>query len=170
VYDEAANELVVRSVGGPMARPEALGDRKQLGDGIAGWAAQNRRPLLLSRGCDVRQFKGLKLQSEHVLAAMVVPIVIMDRLLGVLNVSTKSTEVDYDDADFKATQVFAANAGVSIRYAELLPQINDGATPASSAAEATNPIADATNADAEATDPNADTSEHESASVDTPTS
>jgi putative methionine-R-sulfoxide reductase with GAF domain len=129
VYDERTSELVVRSVGGPNARPEALGDRKKLGDGIAGWAAENRQPLLLSRGCDVGQFEGLKLKSQDVLAAMVVPIVVMDRLLGVLNVSTRSTLVNYDEADFKATQVFAANAGVSIRYAELLPHVSDNVAP-----------------------------------------
>lgn len=131
LFDRSSNELVVRSVGGPKARKEALGDRKPLGEGIAGWAAERQQSLLLHKNCDTSQYPGLTLGSKKVNAAMVIPIVLGGQLMGVLNVSTQSPTVDYDDEDFKAAEVFAANAGTCIRYTKQLMRAKlAGAKPA----------------------------------------
>lgn len=129
LYDRTTKELVVRSVGGRGARKEALGDRKPIGGGIAGWAAERRQALRLHRNCDLTQYPGLKLKSETILAAMVIPIVLEDRLLGVLNVSTRAKSVDYGEDDFRAAEVFAANAGACIRYTQQLMRMEMSKTP-----------------------------------------
>lgn len=118
LYSKKTEELVVVSVGGKRARPEALGDCQQLGNGIAGWAAKNRQSLLLSRDCDPADYPDLELKSAIVTAAMVVPILTHDALVGVLNVSTRSRDVDYTEEDLKALEVFAETVGTRIRYSQ----------------------------------------------------
>ena len=116
IHDEKTDELVVRSIGGEYARSAALGDRRKLGDGIAGWAAVNRQSLLLSRSHDHTKYPGLHVKPGF--TAMVVPILIQDVLVGVLNVSRRSGMIDYDQEDLQALQVFAENVGTRIRHAQ----------------------------------------------------
>ena len=49
---------------------------------------------------------------------MVVPIILRDELVGVLNVSSRSHKVNYDKTDLKALEVFAENVGSCIRHTE----------------------------------------------------
>jgi GAF domain-containing protein len=51
---------------------------------------------------------------------MVVPIVLDDVLVGVINVSTDSSAVNYDSDEFQALQAFAQNIGACIRHAQKL--------------------------------------------------
>lgn len=118
VFDKDTQELVVKSVGGKGARQEALGARQKLGNGIAGWAAERGQALLLERNCDLNKYPGLKLKSTSINAAMVVPILVKDHLVGVINVSTRSPNVDYDEGDLKVLQVFGENIGAHIRHTQ----------------------------------------------------
>lgn len=119
LFDKEAGDLVVRSSSGT-GGTNIIGRRQNLGEGIAGWAARNRRPLFLSRHVDLSGYPGLDVEDTTILAAMVVPIIVRDELVGVLNVSTKRTDVVYDEEDLRALQVFAENAGSCIRHTELV--------------------------------------------------
>lgn len=90
----------------------------KIGDGIAGWAAKQRTPLILNRDTDPSRYPGLKLKDPSITAAMVVPIVLRDELVGVLNVSNRSPEARYTEEDLQALLVFAENAGTCIRHTE----------------------------------------------------
>lgn len=116
MYDKGTEELVVKSIGGKRARKEALGDRKRIGEGISGWAAEHREPLLLSAGFNRKKYPGLNVQRD--ITAMVVPILLGDELVGVLNVSQRFSDYDYDEEDVKSLQVYAENVGTRIRYAQ----------------------------------------------------
>jgi GAF domain-containing protein len=65
---------------------------------------------------------------------MVVPIIVRDELVGVLNVSSRSRDVVYDENDLLALQGFASSAGACIRHTEqaswirrMVPQLSDEA-------------------------------------------
>ena len=51
-------------------------------------------------------------------AAMVVPIMVRDELVGVLNISSRAPNTTYAEEDMRALEVFAENAGTCIRQAE----------------------------------------------------
>jgi GAF domain-containing protein len=51
-------------------------------------------------------------------AAMVVPIMVRDELVGVLNISSRAPHTIYMEEDLRALEVFAENAGTCIRQAE----------------------------------------------------
>lgn len=118
LFVKEMDELVVRSIAGPRANPEMIGATQKIGEGISGWAARRLEPLLLGQDFDPRHYPGLEANPSSVSAAMVVPVVLSGELVGIINVSTRSLDVDYNDEDFRALQVFAENVGACIRHAE----------------------------------------------------
>ena len=70
---------------------------------------QGRRPGQIPRPA---------LQAKKLTAAMVVPIMVRDELVGVLNISSRAPSTVYTDKDLRALEVFAENAGTCIRQSE----------------------------------------------------
>ena len=117
LFDEKTRELVVRSTNEGENSP-ILNKRQKIGDGIAGWVAKNRKPLMLSGDDDFAKHTGLKPSDSKISSAMVVPILVRDELVGILNISSRQAGGRYDEIDLKALEVFAANAGACIRHSE----------------------------------------------------
>lgn len=117
LLDNERNDLVVRSVCGQYD-VNMLDVRVKVGEGIAGWAAAHRTPLLLTNPEDYDKYPDLKFTNRSLTSTMVVPIFVRDELVGVINVASKSLGASYDGNDIRALQVFAENAGVCIRHAE----------------------------------------------------
>jgi signal transduction protein with GAF and PtsI domain len=95
-----------------------LGVRVKLGEGIAGWAAKTGQSLRIGSDFKPAEHPELALKNIALTSALVVPIMLRDELIGVLNVSTRSRKMSYDDDDLKALQVFAENVGSCVRHAE----------------------------------------------------
>jgi putative methionine-R-sulfoxide reductase with GAF domain len=117
LFEGETGELVVRSVSGH-SDVEILHLRQRLGEGIAGYAAQHREPLLLSCPSDYAAHPGLEYKDPTLTSAMVVPIIVRDDLVGVLNVSSRSEDIIYESEDLLALQGFASSAGACIRHTE----------------------------------------------------
>jgi hypothetical protein len=115
---EDGTELEVQSATGHVNLAEVLGNRQRIGEGIAGWVAKHREPLLVEPHMDARKYPGLVLRDRALSTAMVVPIIIRNELVGILNVSSRDPGFHYDREDLHTLQVFAGNAGACIRYAE----------------------------------------------------
>ena len=120
LVDRDKGELEVRAAVGHVNIAEVMGNRQKIGDGIAGWAARYRKPTVIESPLDGRGYPGAQNKDRAVSAAMVVPIIAGDDLVGVLNVSSRTPGVHYDEEDLRAIQVFAENAGTCIRHAEEL--------------------------------------------------
>lgn len=132
LYDHEADELVVRSVS-EESRRDLLDKRQKVGEGIAGWAAKQKKAILLGGSDDTENYPDLNLTNDSIISAMVVPIVARDALVGVLNVSSRSKDVTYCEEDLLALQVFAENAGACIRHNEqanllrqMIPTLREG--------------------------------------------
>jgi putative methionine-R-sulfoxide reductase with GAF domain len=117
VYDRESNSLVVRAVCGQSIPEGMLGTRQPLGKGISGFVAQQREPLVL-RANQKTNVPGLELKSRDIISAMIVPVILREELVGVVNVSAKSPDINFDDDDLRALQVFAENVGAAIRHTE----------------------------------------------------
>ena len=78
--------------------------------------AQKREPLLLSPSST--PIAGIELRKKEMNAAMVVPVILRDELVGVINVSSRHGQVEFDHDDVRALQAFAENVGAAIRHAE----------------------------------------------------
>ena len=110
--------LVVRAARGHTDPSRVLGTKKEIGEGIAGWVAKNKTPLILGGAGDDNKNPEIKLLVSSLSAAMVVPIILRDELVGVINVSSRSPGTVYEDHDLQALMVFAENAGACVRHAE----------------------------------------------------
>jgi signal transduction protein with GAF and PtsI domain len=118
LLDDNTQEFVVRvALGFPEDR-YIIGSRRKIGEGIAGWVALHREPLLLGRDVDFSKFEGRVPESSELHSAMVIPLVVRDRVAGVLSVSNDATAADYNQDDLVTLQVFAETAEYCIRHAE----------------------------------------------------
>lgn len=135
LYDAAGNDLAVRSVSGSSVAG-ILNARQRVGEGIAGYVAERREPILLCGRGDSARYPGLELKDPSLASAMVVPIIVRDELVGVLNVSSGSREIVYDENDLLALQSFSSTVGACIRHTEqvnwmrrMVPQLGGAARP-----------------------------------------
>ena len=118
LFDQETEDLIVRSASSKSAKPDFIGACQKIGTGIAGWAAQYRQALLLNKGADLSQYSGLKWEDANISASMVVPIIVRDELVGVINVTSQTPDTRYESEDIQTLQVFALNAGACIRHTE----------------------------------------------------
>jgi signal transduction protein with GAF and PtsI domain len=122
LLDPETEELTITAALGHPDPTKLHGIRQHPGDGIAGWVAEHRRPLLLGPDMDPKKFWRFKPKPEAIHAAMVVPLVHRDRLLGVINVSRRATERTYGKQELRALQVIAWTTVLCLRLVELEEQ------------------------------------------------
>ncbi len=111
-------KLQVKAACGHKDLDKVMGAEIEVGVGIAGHVAEHKEPLLLGGKSGNGSYRGFELQAKHLTAAMVVPILVRDELVGVINISSREKDLDYTEEDLQALQVFAENVGTCIRQLE----------------------------------------------------
>ncbi len=112
------NMLEMKAATGHINREKLEKIEQPVGKGIAGYVAQRKQPVILGSNIDPERYPGLQAQTMKLTAAMVVPIMVRDELVGVLNISSRAPDTTYTEEDMRALEVFAENAGTCIRQAE----------------------------------------------------
>ncbi len=93
--------------------------RVRLGEGIAGWVALHKEPLVLNDPLDDPRFDG---SASGLSSSMAVPLLAEGRLVGVLNVAT-CKPVRYTTEDLRYLNFFAGQAAVAIDNSRLYNQL-----------------------------------------------
>jgi transcriptional regulator with GAF, ATPase, and Fis domain len=101
-----------------LGRDAAVGQRMRLGEGVAGYVAIRRDPVLIDGHADPELFPGLVLREPYVESAMSVPLVHRAELQGVLNVNAPIGR-SFTEYDLRALAVFAEQAALAIANARL---------------------------------------------------
>ncbi len=115
---EEKQEFSVRSISGGEELSVCLARSQPLDEGAVGWVAKHRTPLLLSAGSDALP-RDMNCRAETLpVAAMIVPILLRDQLLGVLSVSGNDPNLRYEEEDLQGLQVLAETAGVCCRHSQ----------------------------------------------------
>src|SRR4051812_13500295 len=112
---EEPDELRAVCVRGHLA---AEGANVRLGEGIAGYVAQEREPLLIAGQASKERFKNLVMQEPPVESALSVPLINRGEVLGVLNVHGETGRT-FTEYDLRALGLFAEHAAVSIANARM---------------------------------------------------
>src|SRR5262245_21207116 len=102
LYDEAANELVLRASFGTRVEELTRVPKMRPGEGITGAAAADRAPVMIPRAAHLDpRFKSFpNLREEQYESILAVPILAKDRLEGALNVRTEAPrEFGADEVD-----------------------------------------------------------------------
>src|SRR6188474_3326595 len=102
LYDEAANELVLRASYGTRVEEMTRVPKMRPGEGITGAAAAERAPIMIPRAAHLDpRFKSFpNLREEQYESILAVPILARERLEGALNVRTEAPrEFGPDEVD-----------------------------------------------------------------------
>lgn len=123
LFEKKTQELVVRSATGHLNAAKVLGARRKIGEGIAGLVADRCEPLLVGRRSDAGTYPSLEFKAKSLHATMVVPVMDRHGLVGIINVSSRSPDVDFNTKDLRALRIFGENAATCIRHSEQVERL-----------------------------------------------
>ena len=102
--------------------------RLKLGDGIAGWVAQNSQALLITE--DIKKderFRNLKIRDEDIRSAMSIPLQVRGQVIGAINLRITNTSQDsqkkFSELDLRVASIFAQHVSAAIENIHLLATI-----------------------------------------------
>lgn len=121
LVDEETNELAFAVVHGS-AREKLTGFRIPMGEGIAGWVAQNQRPAVVEDVSNDPRFSPRVDQTFNFQTRSIagVPLVEKDRVLGVIEAVNKDYDREFTEGDRDLLKVVAQLATTAILRAEAL--------------------------------------------------
>jgi sigma-B regulation protein RsbU (phosphoserine phosphatase) len=119
LLDEESDELVFAVVHGN-AQQHLLGHRMRLGEGIAGWVAENRLPQIVKDARGDPRFNPLvdEMLGFHTRTLACVPLVDGDRVLGVIEAINKLSDGEFTLHDQDLLILVAHFAAFGIKHAE----------------------------------------------------
>jgi CheY-like chemotaxis protein/signal transduction histidine kinase len=98
------------------------------GEGIAGRVAQHRRPLLLvDQGAGDPELRDL-VRRHDLRSAVSLPLVLGDRLLGVLNASRRIGRPNFTQGDLRKAVILGAHVALAVENARLYRELEDKIT------------------------------------------
>ncbi|HXY86369.1 MAG TPA: GAF domain-containing protein [Gaiellaceae bacterium] len=123
LYDERANELVLRATHGSSVDELTRRPRLRRGEGITGTAAAEGEPIMIAAKAHLDpRFKSFpNLHEDEYESILAVPIVARDRLAGALNVRTLRPRAFTDD-EIDLLVAIAAQVAQTIVHAQLYAQ------------------------------------------------
>ncbi len=96
-------------------------------EGVPGWVVKHRQPLVIPEaGADARVHP--RVVEDGVRSVLAIPLVARDRVVGVLNLYSKTETHAFNDEAVRLAQVFADQAAVFIENARLVDQLRRAST------------------------------------------
>jgi two-component system, sensor histidine kinase PdtaS len=120
LYDEAADELVLRASFGTRVEDMTRVPKMRPGEGITGTAAAERAPVMIPRAAHLdERFKSFpNLREEQYESILAVPILARERLEGALNVRTQEPR-EFTRAEIELLMAIAGQVAQAIENAKL---------------------------------------------------
>lgn len=120
LVDEEAQELVFVVVHGQV-RHTLVGHRMPMGTGIAGWVAQNHKPVIVPNVyTDPRFSSGVDSNyAFHTQALICVPIIYNEQVLGIFQALNKRNNEPFTQADLSLLGVVAQLAATAMHKAQI---------------------------------------------------
>ena len=133
VRAESGSLLLMDQASGELYFDVALGDkggalqqvRLKKGEGIAGWVAENLKPAVVNDTSKDPRWtqkadKKTQFQTKAILA---VPMLVKDKLVGVMEAINRADGSPFSDLDVQMLETFAAQAAIAIENARLFESI-----------------------------------------------
>ncbi|MGH3046038.1 MAG: GAF domain-containing protein [Gaiellaceae bacterium] len=119
LYDEAADELVLRASFGTRVEEMTRVPKMRPSEGITGTAAAERRPVMIARDAhlDPRFKRFPNLREEQYQSILAVPILARERLEGALNVRTRAAR-EFGEAEIDLLMAIAGQVAQAIENAK----------------------------------------------------
>lgn len=118
LLNEAGKELRISNAIG--IDPEVVKNtRLPLGESIAGYVAKHGEPLIVKDVEKDRRFRRTNRQRYETKSLISAPLLVKERLLGVINLNNKKRGGKFDERDLKLLVTFANQAAIAIDNAQL---------------------------------------------------
>lgn len=126
LVDDADNELVLQSAKGLSAKA-ARSLRLKIGEGIAGWCAEDREPKLISDTGKEKRFSKTvdKVTGIRARSLMAVPILSRDKLLGVIELINKNGDAPFSKEDLQLVTRLLDQVAIAIERAVMYQKMAD---------------------------------------------
>jgi two-component sensor histidine kinase/putative methionine-R-sulfoxide reductase with GAF domain len=123
LYDEQADELVLRATLGTRVEEMTGRPRMRPGEGITGTAAASRAPVMIAAQAHLdERFKAFpNLREDEYESILAVPILARERLAGALNVRTREPR-EFSAAEIDLLVAIASQVAQTIEHAKLYAQ------------------------------------------------
>src|SRR6188472_4342454 len=123
LYDERADELVLRATHGTSVELSTKTPRMRRGEGITGAAAAERAPVMIAADAHLDpRFKAFpNLPEDQYASILAVPILAREKLEGALNVRTREPRA-FTQAEVDLLMTIAGQVAQSIEHAKLYAQ------------------------------------------------
>jgi two-component system, sensor histidine kinase PdtaS len=123
LYDEQADELVLRATHGSRVEEMTGRPRMRPGEGITGTAASSREPVMIASQAHLDdRFKAFpNLPEDQYESILAVPVLAREKLAGALNVRTKEPR-EFSSAEIELLLAIAAQVAQTIEHAKLYAQ------------------------------------------------
>ncbi|MCD6459994.1 sigma-54-dependent Fis family transcriptional regulator [bacterium] len=125
MLNQRTKNLYFKSVTGDVA-DELKNITVKLGEGIAGWVAQNRKSLIVSKASqDARHKKDIDdstgFKSRSIIAS---PIEYQGKILGTLEVLNPINKQEFDNGDLILLEALASQVAIALRFCDSYYKIN----------------------------------------------
>ncbi|MFH1836895.1 MAG: GAF and ANTAR domain-containing protein [Candidatus Omnitrophota bacterium] len=119
LLDEEKKELKIRAT--QAFSQEYLKERVlRLGEGVVGSVAKDKNPMIIEDVSKDERYKEKKLaEKEHLISMLSVPMLVKDRVIGVINVYTVELR-EFSKSDIDLLSAVANQAAVAIENTELI--------------------------------------------------
>ena len=126
LIDPTGEQLILSVVTGPVSG-EIKELRVNIGEGIAGWVAKNRKSLIANDSKHDPRFsptvdKATGFQTRSILA---VPLMDHEQIVGVLEILNTAKAKQFNRSDLELLSLFGSFASVALRNAELFATMRD---------------------------------------------
>jgi len=113
LLDQEEKALTIKAAIG--LEPEVIKKtRLKLGKSIAGWVALKKKPLMVKDVEKDSRFKRINKEKYETKSLLSVPLLVKDKVLGVINLGNKKTGREFTQDDLKLLFTFASQAAVAI--------------------------------------------------------
>ncbi len=93
------------------------------GEGIAGWVAENKEPVILINGLiNDPRFKDLQ-SRKNIKSSMVIPLIKSNVVLGILSVNRFNIQENFSQAELYKSNIFASLASLALDNAKLFKNL-----------------------------------------------
>ncbi len=113
LLDEQTEQLGVEAAIG-LPKGVIGSTRVKLGEGIAGWVAEQGQPLLLTDRALAEPPIREAMLREDVASALCLPLMVKGRIIGVLNASKASHEMPFEHRDLELLSIIASQVAIAI--------------------------------------------------------
>lgn len=122
ILDAESGDLVTRASYG-LESEFSRGARARMGEGIAGWVALRREPVLLGAKAPSAEFARYYKDNRTISSALSMPLAIGDRLVGVLNVNRINHPDPFGDEHLDLLRVFGEHFAAIIDRADVVERL-----------------------------------------------